>query len=287
MFFIYSCFHRIFTIPAFRKMAQTLSLLHDAKKETNTYFGHFEAEIKYRHDLFCYTKHMHALLTTIGLGIAGIDPFAAVALLAAIAAGVSRRKVLAFFFSMLAFTVAGGVVLSLGGDAVIRAVTSGLRSNTSPIWIYVNLTIIMLLISWLACRWYRHVHPQPAYLQKPKRKLGGSVWQFALAGVAYSFIGALSDVTFYATVAVAAQTANIAAIIGLHTLWFILGQCMLVAAVIAYLVGAHHTLVAKSKLFWRKYKHYLPVLLHTVAGLVILILLADIILFLASGKYLF
>lgn len=230
---------------------------------------------------------MQALITTTGLGIAGIDPFAAVALLAAVAAGVSRRKVLVFFFSMLVFTVAVGVALSLGGDVMIRAVSGSLPSDTSPIWIYVNLGVIGLLTGWLLYRWYRHAHPKPARIDKPKRKLSGSVWQFALAGVLYSFIGAFSDVTFYATVAVAAQTGNLGAIIGLHTLWFTLGQCMLVAAVIAYLMGAHRKLIAISKRFWKKYKRYLPLTLHLVAGLVILVFIADIVLYLSTGKYLF
>ena len=230
---------------------------------------------------------MQILLTTIGLGVAGIDPFAAVALLAAIMAGASRRKVLVFFASMFVFTVAIGVILSIAGDSVIYAITDILPSDNNPAWMYVNLMIIAALGGWLAYRWHRHVRPRPQRNNRTKRKLGGSIWSFAIAGIIYSFIGAFSDVTFYATVAVAAQAGNIFAIIGLHILWFVLGQFMLIALVVAYLMGAHKKLVHQSDLFWQKHKHRMPLLLYSAAGLAIVILLVDIVLFLVNGKYLF
>lgn len=231
---------------------------------------------------------MHLLLTTIGLGVAGIDPFAAIALLAAIVAGVSRKKVLVFFFSMFLFTVVIGTIGSLCGGALIENIAGIVPSDSSPLWIYVNLAVIVALACWLAFRWYRHVHPKPERTaKKPKRKLGGSAWQFGLAGIAYSFIGALSDVTFYGTVAVAAQTGTIAATIGLHALWFLIGQFALVALVIAYLFGAHKNLVTRSKAFWKKYKQFLPAVLYVSAGIVIGILAADIVLYVSTGNYLF
>lgn len=230
---------------------------------------------------------MHTFLVVVGLGLAGIDPFAAIALLAAIIAGVSRRKALVFFFSMLLFTLCVGVALSIGGEAVMRTLTTYLPSDSSPVWLYVNLGIIALLLTWLLYRWYRDFHPRSGRTDKPKRRLTGTVWSFAAGGIVYSFIGALSDPTFYATIAVTAQTGNIFAVAGLQLLWFVLGQCMLVVLVVGFLFGAHKNIVKKSQLFWQKYKHYMPVALRIVAGLLIIIFTVDTVVFLIKGVYLF
>lgn len=230
---------------------------------------------------------MYAFATTIGLGVAGIDPFAVIALLAMIAANVPRKRILAFFFSVFIFTVTVGVAGSMLGSHVLWSIAKLFPSSTSPLWIYANLIVIVALLSWLLFRWYRHRHP--AKVDRPQSKIRSmnSTWQFVITGIIYSCIGSISDVTFYGVVVVAMETGNVFAMIGLHSLWFLISQCALVSVFIAYLFNAHKKLVLVGKRFLRKNKRILSVILYVSAGIVIIIFATDIIVYLRTGYYWF
>lgn len=229
---------------------------------------------------------MQTLLITVGLGMAGIDPFAMIALLAAISTGTTRTRVVLFFITMFVFTVSVGTIGSLLGDTFTAYISDVLRVNDGPLRLYGTALIAGLLLAWLVYRWcFRILPKQQPNDKKPRFTLGQSPWHFIIAGIIYSFLCALSDPAFYAMVAFAAHTDSMLSIVSTHIVWFLLSQCLLVALLIAYFCGAHKKFAIWSQKFWKKHKNLLTKVLYVAACAVVILLLIDSSTYLLTGFY--
>ena len=226
---------------------------------------------------------MQALLSIIGLGLLGIDPIAALIATSAIATHTKKYKILLFTLSFLIGTVVLGVILSLLGQGVLDYLQSFIPNDDSPLWLILNAIIIIAIIVWLVVRFSRRNKPKKE--KKSKRKVG-SVWQLVSLGLFFA-LTALSDPTFYAVIVVAAETHNVFAMAGLHLLWITITQIPLIAVLIAYYLNAHKKLLSITDRLWSAHKQKLMVVLYSGAIVIALVLLADTIFYLVSGKYLF
>jgi MFS family permease len=226
---------------------------------------------------------MSELLTILGLAIAGIDPVGAIVLAGAISAGLEKSKIIGFSVAVLLGAVVTGTLFSVIGIQFIDQVKNFFSSLSSSIWVYVNVALAVLIIVWL----YRQLKPKSNAVRKPpkKRKLQGGI--LAVIGLGAIF-GASSvlDPTFVAAIGVAAQTGNVLAIIGLHTVWITLSQFMLFGLLAAYLFGKHQQLLDWSKAFWHKHKPSFMRVVRFAAFAVSIVLIADSIAYLVSGSYL-
>lgn len=96
------------------------------------------------------------------------------------------------------------------------------------------------------------------------------VWHYAILRYMAPLL-TIINLTFVGTVGVAAQTNNLFAMIGLHSIWVLLSQCMLFALLVAFLLGRHNTVIQWAKHFWHRHHKRLVfwfhVLVYTVAAL--------------------
>lgn len=226
---------------------------------------------------------MNALLAILGLAIAGIDPFGAILLAGAIGAGLEKSKIIGFTVAVWLGAIATGTALSVIGIQFIEQIKNIFPSLSSSVWIYVNVILAVAIAIWL----YRQIKHTASDKQKPsrKRKLQGSLIATISFGAVFGATSVL-DPTFVAAIGVAAQTGNIVSIVALHTIWITISQFMLFGLLAAYLLGKHHQLLDWSKSFWRKHKPIFMRLVHALAFAVVILLIADSIVYLVSGDYL-
>lgn len=225
---------------------------------------------------------MQQLTSSISFGLLAIDPVGALFFASVITADARRYIPILFTATFIFGTVILGVVLSLLGQGAVDFIQSIIPNDVSPLWAILNLIVITVIIVWLSARFTKRNNPR-----KERRELSpGSAWSFAVAGLLFS-ISSLTDPTFYAVILIAAETHNIAAMIGLHLLWTIIGQIPLVVLFIAYLFNIHTPLLKYSNKVWRAHKDKVFTVLYIVAILLATILFIDTIIYIISGTYWF
>lgn len=212
------------------------------------------------------------------LGVAGIDPLGAILVASAIAAGVTRGKIILFTCCVFIFTILIGVFFSYIGTNFVATATSMVPDSNSTFWVYVNVLIMAIICLWL----YRKTKAKT--VEKPRKKLTGSMFAIAIVGIAFG-AGAVFDPTFLAVISLAGQNGSILTIISMHTIWILISQIMLFSLLIAYLTGKHELVLSKSKAIWIKHKQLLNSFVTGAAILSIVILAIDILAFLVWGDY--
>lgn len=219
------------------------------------------------------------LLSTVLLGVAGIDPLGAVIVASAITAGISRAKIVLFTACVFVFTILTGIFFSYAGTNFIANITSSLPDSDSAFWAFINIAIVMIIGVWL----YRK--SKPAANQKPRKKLTDSPWAIILAGVAFG-VGAVFDPTFLAVISLAGQNGNLLTIATMHTIWVLISQVLLFGLFIAYLFGKHRVILERSKALWQRHKDLFNRLVFGAAVLSVTVLVVDTLFFIARGEYL-
>jgi hypothetical protein len=225
---------------------------------------------------------LDALITALGLGIAGIDPLGAVLLMTAIASQFTRSKIIFFNVLVLVSAVLVGTILSVVGASFLSNINDIFPENTSSVWVYVNLLIAAVTTVWLIRRYLNRNKPKN---NKSTKKLGSSYYAIAVTAVLFG-AGSVFDPTFLAAISLAAQTNNLATIVAMHTIWIITSQIMLFVLFIAYLNGKHEKVITYSREQYTKHKSLLQNVLYVAAIGVIIVLIADSISYLVSGNYL-
>jgi hypothetical protein len=223
------------------------------------------------------------LVIAFGLGLAGIDPLGALLLLSAIAAGISGFKIKLFTITVFFSTIITGVLLSLVGVGIIDRIKSGVPNETSVVWVFVNITIALVISIWLV---RKSQHKPTLETKKQKKTLKGSNTTVFLIALLFG-IGAVFDPTFLANISFAAQTSNITSMIAMHTIWIVISQIMFFVLFIAYLLGKQEKLITISKQFLNKHRTSLNTTVFTAGILSVFFLIADSLSYFIFDKYIF
>ena len=226
---------------------------------------------------------INAYVTSIGLGIAGIDPLGALLLMTAITARMSSLKIKLFTITVLVSTILTGVVLSILGTGIIERLKGSVPNDTSSAWVYINITIAVIIATWLLYKFRTSKSPDTG---KKKKTLQGSGVTVFIAALLFG-ISAVLDPTFLANISFAAQTDNVVTIFVMHTLWTTISQMMLFALFVAYLFGKHEKLVVKSRSLWNRNRKLFHNIVFGAGVLAVLLLLLDSFNYLLSGTYFF
>lgn len=223
------------------------------------------------------------VIIAFGLGLAGIDPFGAILLLSAIAAGIGSFKIKMFTITVFFSTIITGVLLSLIGAGIIDQIKSGVPNETSIVWVFVNITIALVISIWLV----RKSRRKPTLEAKNQKKtLKGSNSTVFLVAILFG-IGAVFDPTFLANISFAAQTSDVTTMIAMHTIWTVITQIMLFVLFIAFMLGKHEKLITISKQFLKKHQTSLNTTVFTAGILSVLFLIADSLSYFIFDKYIF
>lgn len=225
---------------------------------------------------------LDALLTAVGLGIAGIDPLGALLLMTAIAAKLSRSKLIFFNITVLLSAVIAGTIVSLVGAGFIASIKDVLPVSTSRVWVIVNLIVAAAILIWIVRRKLTKNRPKT---QKPRNKLSGSNYTIAATGLLFG-AGSVLDPTFLANISLAAQSESLVTIVAMHTIWILVSQIMLFGLFAAYLQGRHESVIGYTRRQYGKHKSLLQNILYLTAIAVCILLVSDSVSYLASGKYL-
>lgn len=179
------------------------------------------------------------LAALLGLGVAGFDPIGALLIAGALAAGASRRSVLAFAGSCLLVTVVLGAGLSvalgplMGGLAAVWQLEDGW-------WLAIDVTVAAALLAW-GIRRIRNRSGRRSGTDSPRPVRGVGIAAMTISGALWG-MAAATDPTFYASALLAGRRDVLPMIVGI-ALWYAVSQLPLHVLTGAVLAGKHHRAV--------------------------------------------
>lgn len=227
---------------------------------------------------------IHKVISTIGLGILGVDPFTAVYLLS-MGLRKERKSNIAFFFlSYAGFSVFIGAVLSaIFGTAAVDILKSMVPGDNSPFWAVLEFTVSVFILVWVLRRLFNISKKK----EETEKKAVNGTWIKYLSTGAVFAISCFTDPTYYAVILFGGETGNFLTAALLLTIWFVVSQFMALIVYTANSLNLLDRLVAfVDKLKEIKIK---PVTytLYAVLIIIAIVLLVDTGFYLFVGRYLF
>ena len=96
---------------------------------------------------------IHKLISTIGLGSLGVDPFTAVYLLSMGLRQEKKSNITLFFLSYAGFSVFIGAILSaIFGATAVDILKSIVPGDNSPFWAVLEFTVSVFILIWVLRR---------------------------------------------------------------------------------------------------------------------------------------
>lgn len=174
---------------------------------------------------------IHKILTTIGLGCLGIDPFTAIYLLAMGLRKEKKVRITLFFFSFAGFSIFIGAFLAIVfGVVVTEFLQSFIPDDNSPFWIITQFVLSIIILVWICKKLF--VKKQNIEKTETQETVGGNNFKYIVTGILFA-ISCFTDPTYYAVILIGGETGNIFIAIMLLTIWFAVSQFM---AIIVYIV---------------------------------------------------
>ncbi|MEU2199221.1 hypothetical protein [Isoptericola sp. NPDC019482] len=217
--------------------------------------------------------------SVFGLGVAGLDPFGALLVVPALAAGARRRVVLLFFATAWLTTVLTGLVLGESVQHVVAWLRDAL-SVPDPVRLVAQLVAAAGLGVWAARRWVRRHDPAP---ERKRSVLAGPV-AMSLAGIFWG-VSALSDPTFYALATVGASAPSLLAGAAVFTGWFLVSQAPLCLVVLALAAGKDSPPVRRAVALARRTARPAADVLTALLAATAVLLAANAATFVSGGAY--
>lgn len=229
---------------------------------------------------------IHKVISTIGLGILGVDPFTAVYLLSM---GLRKEKKsnLAFFFlSYAGFSVLIGAVLSaIFGTAAVDILKSMVLGDNSPFWAVLEFAVSVFILVWVLRRLFSVSEKKE---ETEKKAVNGTWIKYLSTGVVFA-ISCFTDPTYYAVILLGGETGNFLTATLLLTIWFVVSQFMALIVYTANSLNLLDKLVAfVDKLKEEKIKiKPITYALYAVLVIIAIVLLVDTGFYLFDGRYVF
>lgn len=172
-------------------------------------------------------------LTSMGLGLAGVDPAGLVVALGALAAGTRERVVIAFALIVIVGTALLGTVLTLTVGEQLQEFDWSSLLPPDRVGATAELVLAAGLLVWAVVRSRRPGirPPRPA----GKTRTGAAL---SWAGVLFALSAPL-DPTFLGLVVIAGRGEPAAAVASAHVIWIVVSQLPLVALVLTILLRRH------------------------------------------------
>lgn len=225
---------------------------------------------------------VHKLISTVGLGVLGIDPFTAVYLLSMGLRREKKSRVSLFFLSFAAFSVLIGAALAaVFGAAAVDILKRLMPGDESPFWAVLNFALSVFILVWVL---RRLLAPPREQRQKEERASGG--WWKQLTGGLLFALSSFTDPTYYAVILLGGESRSFLLAVALLAVWFAVSQWMALVVYGAIGLGLLEKLTAViDRLKQRDWSR----LTHALYGTLLLVsaaLLADALCYLLTGSYL-
>ena len=227
---------------------------------------------------------IHKVISTIGLGILGVDPFTAAYLLSMGLRKERKSNMAIFFLSYAGFSVLIGAVLSAAfGTAAVDILKSMVPGDDSPFWAVLEFTASVFILVWVLRKLFGVRRKKEETEMKP---VHGNWIKYLSAGVVFA-ISCFTDPTYYAVILLGGETGNFLTATLLLTIWFVVSQFMALIVYAANSFNLLDRLVAfVDQLKGKKIKP-IAYAFYAVFVLVAIVLLVDTGFYLFGGRYLF
>lgn len=229
---------------------------------------------------------MHKVISTIGLGILGVDPFTAVYLLSMGLRKEKKSNITIFFLSYAGLSILIGAVLSaIFGTAAVDILQSMVPEDNSPFWAILEFGLSAFILVWVLRRLFSVRKKKE---DTEKRAVNGNWIKYISTGVVFA-ISCFTDPTYYAVILLGGETGNFFTALLLLTIWFVVSQFMALTVYIADSLNFLDKLIAfVDKLKEKKEKiKPLTYVLYAVLVIIAILLLVDTGVYLFDGRYLF
>jgi len=225
---------------------------------------------------------VHKIISSIGLGILGIDPMTAIVVLSMGLKKDEKTKISAFTLSFALFSILFGALVSvLFGATAIDYIKSIIPSDDSFIWAVLELSVLVIILLWVFKRMF--VKKQK---DEKEKSINGSIFSYIFAGIAFA-LTSFTDPTYYATIILGSETKNFILTTLLISIWFLVSQFMTVTVYIANELNFLNKIVDFVEKFKKKYKKTFNVIFNVILISIATILIIDLGYYLIVGKYLF
>ena len=229
---------------------------------------------------------MHRIISTIGLGILGVDPITAVYLLSMGLRKEKKSNITLFFFSYAGFSVLIGAVLSaIFGNTAVDILKSIMPGDNSPFWAILEFAVSVFILIWVLRRLFSASKKKE---EKEKQAVSGTWVKYLSTGFAFA-ISCFTDPTYYAVILLGGETGNFLTATLLLTIWFVVSQFMALIVYTANSLNLLDKLVAfVDKLKEEKIKiKPITYALYAVLVIIAIVLLVDTGFYLFDGRYVF
>lgn len=224
---------------------------------------------------------IHKIISTIGLGILGVDPFTAVYLLSMGLHQEKKSNITLFFLSYAGFSVLIGAVLSaIFGAAAVDILKSMVPGDNSPFWAVLEFAVSVFILVWVLRRLFS------VSKKTEKKKAVGGTWIKNLSTGFVFAISCFTDPTYYAVILLGGEAGNFLTATLLLTIWFVVSQFMALIVYAANSLNLLDKLVTfVDKLKEKKIKS-ITYVLYTILVIIAILLLIDTGFYLFDGRYL-
>ena len=139
----------------------------------------------------------HKIISTIGLGILGVDPITAVYLLSMGLRKEKKSKITLFFLSFAGFSIFIGVALAMiFGETAAEFLKSIMPGDNSPVWAVLKFAISVFILAWVFKKIFQRAKQEG---QQEKEAISGNNFKYITTGFIFA-ITSFTDPTFYAVV---------------------------------------------------------------------------------------
>lgn len=227
----------------------------------------------------------HRLISTIGFGILGSDPYTAIYLLSLGLRREKKSKITLFLLSFSVISILGGVILTLiFGEAAAVFLKNIMPEDNSPFWAILKFSISVLILVWVC----RKILKSRKNKRKSPKTVEGNSFKYITAGIVFA-ITTFTDPTMYAVILIAGESGNNVTAIVLLTIWFVVSQFMAIIVYIAIQLNALEKLISfidtmksKNQKAINTAKFFFSLTLVCIA----ILLIVDTGFYLFNGRYL-
>lgn len=228
---------------------------------------------------------IHKIISTIGLGILGVDPFTAVYLLSMGLRQEKKSNITLFFLSYAGFSVLIGAALSaiFGAAAVVDILKSIVPGDNSPFWAVLKFAVSVFILIWVLRRLFSVSKKKE---DTEKKAVNGTWIKYLSTGVVFA-ISCFTDPTYYAVILMGGEVGNFLTATLLLTIWFVVSQFMALIVYVANSLNLLDKLVALVDKLKAKNIKPITYTIYAVLTIIAIVLLVDTGFYLFDGRYLF
>ena len=185
---------------------------------------------------------MNLFPTTFLLGLAGIDPSGAIAMITALAMGVLKRDIYVFAITTFIVTLLMGIISSFFIDTGVYYISGVLNHIPESIFMVLEFIVAIVLLTWFIQRAFLKSKKESKAKQKDsffmkyiKKGLFVVALIFALTGI--------TDPSFIALITLSSNSTNILEVVLANSIWILISQAPVFILTIAVILNKHEKII--------------------------------------------